>query len=237
MKSSTQTAKVAASQLTLADAIANFLRKPRSVGSRGACSIQRSSLGEVRLVSLSRRAVRLWCEQRLRRVKLSTVMVDLRVIRQSIELARRELGVKLDDNPAMGIELNEHDRRLSDDEVARLHEALEGWPLIQPMVIVAVETGLSRGAVSALQWRDVDLEQAILHVRHRADGPVVREVSLSPLAVETLRGVPHRGYRVFLVAVGQLEWMWTVVSRNAGLFGVKFWEPQHVLRREKAEEP
>ncbi|WP_425442136.1 tyrosine-type recombinase/integrase [Sphingomonas mucosissima] len=218
--------------MTLSDAIGFFVKRPHGIGSRGVQTVRNSSIGKLKVSSLSRTVIRRWCEERLKSVKLSTVQNDLRLIRLSIELARCELGVKLKDNPAVGINLNDPSRRLTDDEATRLYAALEGRPMLRALVIVAVETGLRRGAVSALQWRDVDLEQSVLHIRQRADGPVVQSLPLSPIAADALRTVPRRGYRIFVMPVDRLQWVWATTLRRAGLHGFKFWEPQHVLRRE-----
>ncbi len=54
-------------------------------------------------------------------------------------------------------------RILSDDETGQLLAAAEGTRLYVP-TLLALTTGLRRGEVLALRWKDVDLERAVLAV-------------------------------------------------------------------------
>lgn len=88
---------------------------------------------------------------------------------------------------------------LSAEEVRRLLDAAAGGPL-EALLALAVTTGLRRGELLALRWRDVDLERRTLRVtgslQRGVDGKVRitepktarsrRQVELSSLAVEAL---------------------------------------------------
>jgi len=62
---------------------------------------------------------------------------------------------------------------------------------LRDVILVAVGTGLRRGELVALRWRDVDLEDGSTYIRHREDfrtkGNAERRVSLVGDALETLR--------------------------------------------------
>ncbi len=91
------------------------------------------------------------------------------------------------------------------DEIGRLLDiAPEPW---RTLYEVAVHTGMRRGELLGLHWRDVDLEKGVIHVRRSlgrmkdGDGYVVREaplktrasrrvIDLSPALVQTLLGFP-----------------------------------------------
>jgi integrase len=106
--------------------------------------------------------------------------------------------------------------RSTDDEMERLHfltpaeirrllqVAPEPW---RTLYEVAIHTGMRRGELLGLRWRDVDLAKGILHVRRSlgrmkdGDGYVVREaplktrasrrtIDLSPALVQTLLAFP-----------------------------------------------
>lgn len=221
-------------QITLSEAIAHFVTKDdaRLTTKGSATLIQGSSLGRVKLHHLKTSAIRAWAERRLEFVRLARVMQDLRLIRFAYEAARHDFGLTLPDNPAMGFTLNERRRHLTAAELSRICQALEDEPALRAMVIVAAETGLSRGALSNLQWRDVDLDAATASLRDRSAGPIVREVSLSPTAIEALEPLSRRSHRAFPVRVDRVRWSWMAACRRAGVKDVKFYEARHVLQYE-----
>jgi integrase len=103
------------------------------------------------------------------------------------------LGVKrglLLTNPAAPVELarenNARNRCLSDDEHARLMEALPGW--FRPLVVVAMLTGMRRSELLRLRWSDVDVETGSVCVRRDKAGDG-RWVVLNAEALETLRSL------------------------------------------------
>lgn len=108
---------------------------------------------------------------------LSTRMVHLfhQVINGALKQAVREgLMVR---NPAEAVKLPRlrygEMRPLTSQEVRRLLEAARGHRLY-PALLLELATGLRRGELFALRWRDVDLEQGLVHVRrilHRVQTP------------------------------------------------------------------
>jgi integrase len=95
-----------------------------------------------------------------------------------------------------------HDKRLEvgvdiptkDEMRAMLSTAQGRW---RPLIVTAVFTGLRASELRGLTWADVDLDQASLRVRQRADrwnkigspksATGQREVPLAPMVVNTLR--------------------------------------------------
>src|SRR5262245_34768480 len=89
---------------------------------------------------------------------------------------------------------------LSPEQVTALPAKLAGRPIYAP-VVTALFTGLRRGELLALRWRDVDLERKILSVQEALEETVEhgirrkttktksgqREISLPDFVVETLR--------------------------------------------------
>jgi len=96
-------------------------------------------------------------------------------------------------------------RTLDVEGVNRLLEASKGT-LYQPLIHLAVYTGLRRSELLGLRWRSVDLDMSTLAVvqilHHLKDGRIVfqepkslkgkRQVALSPSAVMALREYKHR---------------------------------------------
>jgi integrase len=83
----------------------------------------------------------------------------------------------------------------SPDEIRAIVAHLKGrW---RPLLLTAIFTGLRSSELRGLQWADVDLKRAVLHVRQRADrfntigapksAAGQRTVPMPPLLVNTLR--------------------------------------------------
>ena len=63
------------------------------------------------------------------------------------------------------------------------------------VLTVALKTGMRRGELLARLWRDVDMLRSVAHLPKTKNGHP-RTVPLTPLAVETLRGLPRDDDRV-----------------------------------------
>lgn len=81
------------------------------------------------------------------------------------------------------------------DEVKAIIAAAEGrW---RPLLITAIFTGMRSSELRGLVWQDVDFDQALIHVRQRADdygeigppksGAGERDIPLPPMVVNVLR--------------------------------------------------
>ena len=83
-------------------------------------------------------------------------------------LASAAKGQKLRVSPMAGVQTTPKVRReevqiLDDDQLAALFRQLRGRPLRMP-VLLAASTGMRRGEVLGLRWKDVDLEAGLLRV-------------------------------------------------------------------------
>lgn len=228
-----------AKRLTVAGAISHYLTESDAPDwrKRGATLIQGSSLGRILVARLSTADLQKWCERRLDHVCVATVQNDLRIVRLSYEAVRRAYGLTLPPNPALDVELSEKDRKLTRAELRALGEALVKVPAMRALVTVAAETGLPRGALTSAQWRDVELDRAVLHLRDRSGGPVVRSVPLNDAAVEAMRSLAKTGPRVFSVPVSNIRLLWERACRRTKLKHVRFYEARHVLQYEGRQPP
>lgn len=80
-----------------------------------------------------------------------------------------------DTNPCRKVkklrENNERRRYLSSEEQRRLMAALIGRRAhLQPLVLLAVNTGMRRGELLSLTWRNVDFQRGVIHVTNTKTG-------------------------------------------------------------------
>lgn len=218
-------------RLTVAAAIDHYLCKSDAPEwrKRGAALIKASPLGRIRVAKLSTSDLQKWSDRRLDQVCVATVQNDLRIVRLSYEAVRRTYGLSLPANPALEVELAEKDRKLTRGELAALRAALEKAPIMKALVTVAAETGLPRGALTSAQWRDVELDRSVIHIRQRSTGPIVRSVPLSDAAVEAMRSLAKTSPRVFPLSVANIRLLWERACRRTKLRHVRFFEARHVL--------
>jgi len=86
---------------------------------------------------------------------------------RSAPLAQQR-SLRLRNSPIIDVQTTPKARKveiqvLDDVELAALFRQLEGRPLYMP-VMLAVSTGMRRGEVLAVRWRDIDLDRAALQV-------------------------------------------------------------------------
>ena len=83
-------------------------------------------------------------------------------------------------------------RYLTEDEEARLMQALEGKDLLRRVVVFAMNTGMRQGEILNLRWEDVDLEAGFVHIRTSKSGKS-RFVPLNNRALQVLSEVGPGG--------------------------------------------
>lgn len=134
-----------------------------------------------------------------------TVVHHHRVLREALQQAVK--WQLLARNPADAVEpptvQQKEMRALTEDETAWLLEAAGGTRLYAP-ILLTVTTGLRRGELLAVRWRDIDMENGTLAIRRSLEetreGIKFKEpktakgrrlISIPPLAVEILRQHLH----------------------------------------------
>jgi integrase len=123
-------------------------------------------------------------------VKPSTVNRDLAVLKGMFSKAI-EWGY-LFDNPAKRIKPYREDNRrenfLSEEQAKSLIETCSEW--LRPLVTVALHTGMRRGELLGLRWRDVDFKNTCLHLDASATkGGRARKVPMNATAKGALEAL------------------------------------------------
>ena len=100
---------------------------------------------------------------------------------------------KIKENPAVKVKLlridNARLRYLEEEEIKKLVNACSDH--LKPIVIVALLTGMRRGEVLNLKWRDIDFNQNVIYLLNTKNGER-RVVYMNEIVYTTLIGVKRR---------------------------------------------
>lgn len=145
------------------------------------------TLAKVDAATLSR-----YRDTRLKQVQPGTVIRELGLLSSIFEMARREWGYTAFQNPLAGLRKPKapegRERRLKPGELQALIKACStvagSW--LSHGFQLAIETGLRRGELLSIRWRDVNLDTAVLHVPFTKTDKA-RNVPLTDRAVAILK--------------------------------------------------
>ncbi len=217
-----------AERMTLAELLRRYLDEvtPQKRSARTETirigAILRRDICHRTLAQLSSNDLAVYRDERLKDVAPATVRRELSLISHSIDIARREWGLYLHDNPVKlvrrPIPPKGRDRRLEGDEEEKLLTAADTCyqSYTRPIIILAIETGMRRGEIVSLKWSDIDLECRIIHLSQTKNGES-RDVPLSLRATETLTNLPRIGNSVFNCTEHALWQSWRRLRQRAGM--------------------
>jgi integrase len=152
----------------------------------------KSRIGHLGVSLVTSKDVAGYRDQRLKEVSSGTVLRELVVLSHVFEVARIEWGYRIDSNPVKLIrkpkKARERDRRLDPGELQSLLQELQGNALVSSLVLLAIETGMRRGELVSMGWKDIDLQRRTVFLRDTKNGES-RMVPLSTKAVSILQGL------------------------------------------------
>ena len=206
-----------AERTTLAEAL-NRYEKEVTPNKRGAYqekhrigAWKQEKLSKQSLVSLRGLDFATWRDNRLKDVAPATVRLELAVISNLFNVARKEWGMEGLANPIEGIRLpsvsNARSRVFYAGEEALLLAALDASDrdaqgrfgkscrndYLKPLVLLALETAMRRGELLAMRWEDVRLKDRVVYLPTTKNGQS-RSVPLSGKAVEILNSLTRKLY-------------------------------------------
>ena len=207
------------SALTEATRIKRFLRE--------------ESLAKYKTTALTGKLIAAYRDKRLGEVTGSSVNRDLSIISHVLNTAIKEWGLHIT-NPITQIrkpkENPQRERRLSGDEETRLMKEIEAktnnqW--IKPAVLFAIETGMRRGEILSLKWKDVDLNKRVARLRDTKNGEG-RSVPLTLKATCLLQALPRSiDGRVFPISAEALKLAFGRAVKRAGINDLHFHDLRH----------
>lgn len=192
----------------------------------------KASISSLALAEVQPNHVAAYRDWRLETVKPGTVRRELSLLRTAIEVARREWGVELRENPVdkvrRPIARDARDRRMSKEEWRRLEAALRFTrnKEVEPFVRLALETALRRGELLALHWRHVDLERCVALVPDTKTGHP-RTIPLSPEARRLLASKERKGERVLNLTPLALRRAWERLCARAKVEDLRVHDLRH----------
>lgn len=199
---------------------------------RIAC-LRRSELSKLALSAATPDRFAAYRDRRLKEVASATVRKEMALLRHMFRIARQEWNLPLGSNPLADLRSpapgKARNRRLTPDEAARLLPAIDQLrsPLMRTLMRLALETGMRRGELLALQWTCVCWEKRTVLIPETKTGHP-RTIPLSSAALATLNLVPASGSDViFPLTPNAVKLAWQRVRFRAGIPDVHFHDLRH----------
>ncbi|MBT2971885.1 MAG: tyrosine-type recombinase/integrase [Candidatus Thiodiazotropha sp. (ex Ctena orbiculata)] len=192
----------------------------------------RTILGHLKLQDLKPRIIAQYRDSRLQKVKSSTVRRELALLSHVINTAIIDWGIDLPKgNPISSIRLPSEaigrDRRITNQEEFQLLNAMSGNHLMKSIMVIAIETGMRRGEIAAMQWDHINWPSQTLSIPITKT-EIPRVIPLSKKAVETLRELPRRLYgKVWGVRPDSITQAFERACRRAKIEDLRFHDLRH----------
>ena len=158
--------------------------------------LSRSWLADILVSEIRPHHIAKFRDERLKQASAAACLRDLSLLSHAITTATQEWSFNLLVNPVSKIRMptaaKARTRRLTKGEEERLlagcRRSNNHWHL--PLVFFAIETGMRRGEILSLEWKDVHLEQGWEHLEETKNG-TPRDVPLSIRAKGILTDLPR----------------------------------------------
>ncbi len=231
---------------TLADAFVRYASEvsPTKKGARWEqirlAKLGRSDLAQVRIGQVDATHIAKWRDLNLKTLAGASVAREMNLLRSVLEIARREWGW-IDVNPAKDVKKPKpgraRSRRVPQHEIAAICSAL-GYDLTQTprlkrqiiasAFLFAIETGMRKGELLGLTWRDINLRTRVAVLADTKNGES-REVPLSLVAISILQmlGEQIAGDPVFNVQSGTFDALFRKAVRAANIVDLHFHDSRH----------
>lgn len=198
-------------------------------------SIVRCPIAERTLATLASSELATYRDERLKCAAPATVVRELSTISHAIDIATSEWGIWIPRNPVKSVRRpplpRGKTRRLETGEEDRLLAACDPhhYPLLRPLLILAVETGMRRGELLDLRWESIDLALRVAHLPQTKNGDS-RAVPLSRRAVvalATLRSAESQSERVFQMTGNSVRSSFDRLRTRARVPDLRFHDLRH----------
>lgn len=189
----------------------------------------REPIVNIRLAQITRSDISAYRDKRLWEVKRNTLVRDFGLIRTVVSTAINDWGIQAN-NPfnsyTIRREPDYRQRRIPDDELAKLMSTVCGNPYLKPLITLALETSMRLGELLQLTWHKIDMDKGLAELPRTKNGHG-RIVPLTPKAIETLQQIEGEGAEVFPVKPDTLKQSWRRLVKRAGITDLRFHDLRH----------
>ncbi|WP_245323534.1 site-specific integrase [Bradyrhizobium stylosanthis] len=171
-------------------------------------------------------------DRRLACVAPTTLKRQLNPIQHLFEVAKRDWGFPIKDNPIKALrfyaKMRMRTRRLRPGELNRLLKATRSCrnPAIAQIINFALATGMRRGEIANMQWKDLDLKRRLLTIPVTKNG----HARTIPLSNDAIKALPKRRSidgRVFAMTGNAIHLSWDRITERAGVDDLRFHDLRH----------
>lgn len=194
----------------------------------------RAPIADLSLFELTPSVVAQLRDDRLTVVRAATVCRELHLIKQSLNIAKREWECDLAENPVEMVKYpkirNTRNRRVTEREIDDLIKALEAIERHDIIAVIrfALEAAMKRGEILTLEWRHVDLQRRTTHLTRTKNG-YARTVPMTNGTMEVLLKQPRTfdSQLVFNVSSDALMMRWRRIMVKTKLYELHFHDFRH----------
>jgi integrase len=160
----------------------------------------------------------------------ASIKLEFAIISHLYFVARAEWGFDGLENPIRYLRMPKlpkgRTRRVSDEELQLLIQHTDSFDL--PYILkVAIETGMRRGEIAKLTWKDVDMVKRTAHLIDTKNGED-RLVPLSLTSISVLKSLPSRiDGSVFGMTAHAITYAFIRSAKRAGLNDLHFHDLRH----------
>jgi len=173
---------------------------------------------------------------RSKKVKPATVYQELSLLRRMFNVAKKRWKW-VRENPVSDGDLsfsvgnkNARGRWLTPEEQANLITAATNPHWLRSLLVSALHTGMRRGELLALEWRDIDFGRMFIRIEKSKNGEK-RSIPMSKTLQATLRAIRVRDIsgRVFPISVRSLREAFKAALTKAEIENFKFHDLRHTF--------
>lgn len=189
-------------------------------------------MAKLSLTEVTHSVLAAYRDQRLKVVSAATVKREFVLIHHCIEVARTDWNFSLPVNPASSIRIvginAGRERRLlaGEEELLVVYATRCRNPLVLPIILFALATGMRRGEVLGMRWDDLQMAtRSLLIPNAKSNHP--RTIPLSRQALRVLEGLLPNNELVFPMTPNALRLSWERLTRRAGVKDLHFHDLRH----------
>jgi len=175
-------------------------------------------------------------DARLKTVKAGTVRRDLAILKHAFDIALREWGLPIKENPLNKMAKLKpqagRSRRLKEDEYTALQAATTGRGnrFLMPIIQFAIMTGMRRGEILRTHWQDIDFAAKTLHIPLTKNGHA-RTIPLSSAVFAVLDDLAkkkdNKERRIFPITDNSFQLAWQRLIKRTGIKDLHFHDLRH----------